>query len=92
MFETIGDTEQAMDMFRRVLAVDRTAEDAHRALMRLYAIAGYRQKALQQYHRLREVLDRELALDPDPDSRKLYEDILSGHFLKRNNAQITGRG
>lgn len=77
MFEDLGDMEQATDIFRQVITVDPTAEYAHRALMRLYAAAGYRQKALQQYHRLREILDRELGLEPEPNSRKLYEDILS---------------
>ena len=80
MLETLGDIERATDIFRQVVAVDLTAEYAHRALMRLYATAGYRQKALQQYHRLREILDRELGLEPEPDSRRLYEDILSSHF------------
>jgi DNA-binding SARP family transcriptional activator len=80
MFEAVGDIEQAIDIYQQLVAVDPTAEHAHRALMRLYISAGLRQKALQQYHRLREILDRELGLDPDPDSRKLYEDILSGRF------------
>lgn len=80
IFEAVGDIEQAIDIFQNTIAVDPTAEHAHQALMRLYAAQGYRQRALQQYHRLREILDRELALDPDLESRKLYEDILSGQF------------
>lgn len=76
MFEAIGDIEQGIDMFRQLVAIDPTAEHAHQSLMRLYTTAGLRQKALQQYHRLREILDRELAIEPDLDSRKLYEDIL----------------
>jgi DNA-binding SARP family transcriptional activator len=80
MLETQGETEKAIDMFRQVITADPTAEHAHRALMRLYARAGLRQQALQQYHRLREILDRELALEPDPDSRTLYEEILSSRF------------
>jgi DNA-binding SARP family transcriptional activator len=80
MFEALGDIDQAIDIFQQTVAVDPTAEHAHRGLMRLYTIKGYRNRALQQYHRLREILDRELALDPDPDSRKLYEAILSGRF------------
>jgi DNA-binding SARP family transcriptional activator len=80
MFEAIGDIEQAIDIFRQLVAVDPTAEYAHRALMRLYATEGYRHKALKQYHRLREILDYELGLEPDPDSRKLYEDILFCRF------------
>jgi DNA-binding SARP family transcriptional activator len=75
-----GDIEEAIDIFHQIVAADPTAEHAHRALMRLYTNAGLRQKALQQYHRLREILDRELALEPDPESRRLYEDILCGRF------------
>jgi DNA-binding SARP family transcriptional activator len=80
LFETFGDFEQAIDIFQQMVTVDPTAEPAHRALMRLYAATDRRLRALQQYHRLREILDRELGLDPDSDSRKLYEDILSGRF------------
>lgn len=80
MFQTLGDLEQAIDIFQQIVTVDPTAEHAHRALMRLYAATGLRLRALQQYHRLHEILDRELGLDPDPDSRKLYEDILSGRL------------
>jgi DNA-binding SARP family transcriptional activator len=80
MFEAQGDIEQAIYIFHQVITADPTAEHAHRALMRLYVSAGLRQQALQQYHRLREILDYELGLAPDPESRKLYEDILSCRF------------
>jgi DNA-binding SARP family transcriptional activator len=80
MLESQGDIEQAIDIFRQVITADPTAEHAHRALMRLYANAGLRQQALQQYCRLHEILDRELALEPEPESRNLYENILIGRF------------
>lgn len=80
MLEVQGNTEQAIDIFHQIISADPTAEPAHRALMRLYTNAGLRQKALQQYHRLREILDRELALEPDLESRNLYDDILFGRF------------
>jgi len=80
ILESQGDIEQAKDIFHQVVSVDPIAEDAHQALMRLYAAAGYRHKALQQYHQLREILDQELALEPDPNSRSLYEAILLGRF------------
>jgi len=80
ILEAQGDFERAIDMYQRVVAADPTAEHAHRALMRLYTIVGFRNKALQQYYRMQEFLDQELALEPDPDSIKLYEDILSGSF------------
>ena len=80
MLETQGHIEQAIDIFHQVISTDPTTEHAHRALMRLYSNAGLRQKALLQYHRLREILDRELALEPDLESRNLYDDILFGRF------------
>jgi len=80
ILEAQGDIEQAIDIFREVVAADPTAEHAHRALMQLYASTGHRHRAMQQYGRLREILERELALEPDPDSQRLYEDILSDRF------------
>jgi DNA-binding SARP family transcriptional activator len=80
MLEAQGHIEQAIEIFHQIVAADPTAEHAHRALMRLYISVGLRQKALQQYHRLREILDRELALEPDLESRNLYDDILFGRF------------
>ena len=80
MFEAQGDIEQAIDIFHKIVSADPTAEYAHRALMRLYTSVGLRQHALQQYHRLRQVLVYELGLAPDPESRKLYEEILSCRF------------
>jgi DNA-binding SARP family transcriptional activator len=80
LFEAQGDIEQATDIFHQILCVDPTAEESHRALMRIYAAAGYRHKALQQYHRLRKILRQELTLEPDQNSRSLYEAILSGSF------------
>jgi DNA-binding SARP family transcriptional activator len=61
MLEAQEDIEQAIDIFHQVISVDPTAEHAHRALMRLYTCAGLRHQAMQQYQRLREILDRELA-------------------------------
>jgi predicted ATPase/tetratricopeptide (TPR) repeat protein len=45
--------------------------------MRLYAQTGRRQRALAQYHRLREALDAEFADEPDGATRRLYQDILA---------------
>jgi len=80
ILEAQGNIEQAIDIFHQVVVADPTAEHAHRALMRLYAYVGLRQQALQQYHRLLKILGSELGLEPDPESRKLYEDILSCRF------------
>jgi DNA-binding SARP family transcriptional activator len=43
--------------------------------MRCYAEAGRRSEALAQYERCREVLDRELGMEPAVEIRDLYERI-----------------
>src|SRR6266545_2674904 len=53
-------------------------EGAHRALMRFLVADGRRQEALVKYEQLRGALRRELEARPDPESRSLHRDILSG--------------
>ncbi len=59
---------------------DSGREEAHRSLMRLYALSGQRQQALRQYQVLREALSREFEAEPDAASRRLFEEIQAGHF------------
>ena len=48
--------------------------------MELYALTGRRQQAIRQYERAREILERELELEPEPETDDLYDAILSGAF------------
>lgn len=59
-----------------VLDLDRTDEEAHRALMRRYLEAGDRPAAMQQFDRLRRALHADLGVGPDPETVALYEEIL----------------
>ena len=45
--------------------------------MRIYALAGRRQRALAQFHLLRESLRREFEDEPDEQTRLLYQEILT---------------
>ncbi len=72
-----GDHEGAADPLRRALVADPLHEPAHRALMVAYAAAGRRQQALGHYAELRATLDRELATEPEPDTRALYRRLLA---------------
>ena len=47
---------------------DRSHEEAHAGLMRLYALSGQRQQALRQYQALREVLQAELDAEPGQET------------------------
>ncbi|HEY3060705.1 MAG TPA: AAA family ATPase, partial [Chloroflexota bacterium] len=70
----------AVDALRRVVATDPAHEQAHAALMRLYAQTGHRHQALRQYQHLCEALRRELDVEPAPASQQLHADILAGRM------------
>lgn len=65
--------ERALALWRRVLAVDKAHEDAHRAVMEILAATGRRQEALRQFRECQEALRRELDAEPDVRTRVLYE-------------------
>ena len=70
-----GDVENAVETAQRLLALDPAREDAHRLLMALYDLSGRRVAALKQYRACAEVLRRELDVEPEPETRRLYEEI-----------------
>jgi DNA-binding SARP family transcriptional activator len=74
--EAGGHLEQAADALRQILAREPADEEAHRALMALYARRGQRQRALHQYQQCREVLLAELGLEPSAETRALHRRIL----------------
>jgi len=60
----------------RLLALDPAQEPVHRTLMRLYAQQGRLGAALRQYETCVRVLERELGLEPDAETRRLYRELL----------------
>lgn len=75
-----GDHQAAMEWADRALSVDSCAEFAHQAKMLALHQLGNRQGAIRHFQQLEEVLSQELGVDPAPESRQLYERILSGHM------------
>jgi predicted ATPase/DNA-binding SARP family transcriptional activator len=75
LHEARGESEPAIDALRRVIAGEPAHEEAHVALVRLYAERGQHHRALRQYQQLREALRRELDTEPDPASERLYQEI-----------------
>ncbi len=65
----------------RLLALDAVQEVTHRALMRLYTRQGRRDAALHQYQVCVDLLQRELGLEPEEDTRQLYQTILHARQL-----------
>ena len=75
-----GDLDGAIAALERALQIEPTCQELYVALMRIYAMAGMRERALLQYRRLSEVLAREVGAQPDPTTRQLYEDIAGNRF------------
>ncbi|HET9495412.1 MAG TPA: AAA family ATPase [Chloroflexia bacterium] len=71
----LQDYDAAVPYARRWLSLDRLHEPAHRRLMQLYAWAGQRSAALQQYRDCVYVLEKELGVAPLEATTQLYEAI-----------------
>jgi len=73
--EQAGKTTEAIAFARRLVSEDSLNEEAHCALMRLYAAGGRREEALHQYRVCVQVLEKELQLEPEEATTELYESI-----------------
>jgi predicted ATPase/DNA-binding SARP family transcriptional activator len=72
-----GEHSAAIAALQRAVVAEPLHEQAHRELMRLYALTGRRQRALAQFHVLRESLRREFEDEPDDETRRLYQEVLT---------------
>src|SRR6266849_4876762 len=70
-----GAAEAAIQTGLTLLGLDPLQEPAHRTLMRLYAEAGRRGAALRQYQACLAVLGRELGVEPEAETKQLYQEI-----------------
>ena len=68
--------EAAIQTALRLLALDPLQEPVQRTLMRLYVGQGRRGVALRQYQNCLDVLQRELGVAPEPETSRLYQEIL----------------
>jgi ABC-type oligopeptide transport system substrate-binding subunit/DNA-binding SARP family transcriptional activator len=73
-----GEYAQGLRFAARLLALDPWREEAHRSLMRLFALSGQRSDALAQYETCRRTLAQELHLEPDAETNTLFEQIRDG--------------
>ncbi len=71
-----GASEAAVHTALKLLTLDPLQEPVHRALMRLYAERGRRGAALRQYQQCVSVLGRELGIEPEAETKALYQEIL----------------
>ena len=76
-----GEYERGISYARRWLSLDPLHEPAHRKLMQLYAWSGQQAAALRQYHECQRLLREELDVEPEEETRSLYEAIKARRFL-----------
>jgi DNA-binding SARP family transcriptional activator len=69
---------EAIRYYQRIVEKDSYQEGAYREIMRCQALLGQRGAALKSYHRLAELLEKELDAEPSPETTALYEQILKG--------------
>ncbi len=75
-----GEFAGAIRWARRWLALDPLLEEAHRALMQIYAWGGQRSAALRQYQECVRFLDQELGVEPLEETEALYQAILENRL------------
>lgn len=78
--EVAGNYQALGQCARRQLALEPWHEPAHRQLMRGLAVLGNRHAALAQYEACCAVLADELGVEPEAETRLLYERICAGEL------------
>ncbi len=89
--ESRGELSEAISFAKKLHALDPLREEIHRALMRLYAALGDRPAALAQYHACKAILQRELNVEPMPETEALSLKIrqtapLEDHWAARRES------
>ena len=74
-YEGDSNDEAAIRTGVKLVSIDPLREDAHRALMRLYARRGQIGSALRQYRICRENLRRELDVEPEASTDAAYREL-----------------
>jgi len=77
-----GRFDAAIDCAQRILAADSLQEEVHRDLIQLYLTTGQTASALRQYRVCEELLQRELAVVPMPETQELLMQILATNQVR----------
>jgi DNA-binding SARP family transcriptional activator len=85
-----GRPDEAIHAATRLIGLDPLQEDVHRTLMRLHARQGRRAAALRQYQTCVAFLQKELGAEPEPDTKRLYLEILQRPDAKSGRSARPG--
>jgi hypothetical protein len=76
LLEARRDLLEAIRWARRLTEIDPLDEVAYRAQMRLHATVSDRAAAVHAFHRCANMLERELGVEPAPETRELYRNLI----------------
>jgi DNA-binding SARP family transcriptional activator len=82
-----GETDSALTVGSRLLSLDPLREGVYRSLMELHLRQGRYVDALRQYEQCAAVLRRDLGVEPDAQTRKLYLQILERRRRRQDEKQ-----
>jgi DNA-binding SARP family transcriptional activator len=82
-----GTYEQGLAFAQRILEWEPTHEEIHREVMAMYLAGGQRALAVRQYEICREVLARELGLDPMEETQALCARAKEGGGLNQEGSR-----
>lgn len=82
--------EEAVHYARKWLSLDPMHEPVHRELMRLFALAGQYAAAVRQYDECIHILDEELGMPPEGETKTLFEAIRTRKFSMVDVTQLNG--
>lgn len=78
LYQQAGRWNDVQRIAQLALNDDPINEQMHQALMEAYARLGERNEALRQYELLRAHLERELGMEPLPETMRLRDEIVQG--------------
>lgn len=81
--ETAGRISKALALAQRLVALDPLREQSHRLAMRLFAAAGERSRSMAQFQACREMLKRELGVEPSAETTDLARRIAATEVESR---------
>lgn len=76
--EAVGDQDRSRVLYERMFSLDPCHDQACRWLMTRHAAEGHRHKAVRVYERHELAVRRELDVEPDQRTRKVYRSIIGG--------------
>ncbi len=81
-YQNLNQYDLAYHYASRQLKMDPLKESAHRQIMYLLAMSGWRSTAIEQYQICRQNLANELGIEPEPETIALFEQIKTGTIMK----------